>query len=239
MLAMMLTSPVLSRAEIPMMIKIGLAGSLSFIFFDEVIHSSNNLIPTNPWLLSIVIFYEILIGAILGMLINLLFDGIATFAHLAGVQMGGSASNIFEPSLNTGANPIAFFYLYISLTLFLLCGGFFNIAEILSRSFSILPLGSLGFNYAGLATNYLGIFSALFLAAFKLMLPLLVVLTVADIFVALVAKVLPQANIYFLIMPNKLILGMIVISMTLAGLSAGIQDFVSEGIFDNYSQLFS
>ncbi len=238
-MAMMMTAPVLSRTEIPIMIKIGFAGVISFTLYEYAIASSQNLIPTNPWLLSIVIFFEILLGAILGMLASLLFDGIATFAHLAGVQMGGSASNIFEPSLNTGANPIAIFYLYASLAAFLLLGGFYNLFEILSKSYTVMPIGALDFNYAGLATNYLAIFSGIFVLSLKLMMPLLAVMTITDIFVAMVAKVLPQANIYFLIMPNKLILGMIVMSLTLSGLAASVDDYVSEGLLDNFSQLFS
>ncbi len=238
-LAMMLTAPVLSRTEIPMMVKIGFAGIISFTLYDYVISGGSNLIPTNPWLLSFVIFFEILMGAILGMLASLFFDGIATFAHLAGVQMGGSASNIFEPSLNTGANPIAIFYLYASLSVFLLLNGFYNLFEILSKSYEIMPIGTLDFNYAGLATNYLTIFSGIFMLALKLMMPLLAVMTVTDVFVAMVAKVLPQANIYFLIMPNKLILGMIVMSLTLGGFAASIEDYVGEGLLDNFSQLFS
>ncbi len=238
-MAMMMTAPVLSRNEFPIMVKIGFAGVMSFSLFNEVISYSANLIPTNPWLLSIVIAFEILIGALLGMLMSLLFDGIVTFAQVVGVQMGGSASNVFEPSLNTGANPVAQFYLYASLSIFLILGGFYNVFAVLSKSFSLAPLGALGFNYAAMASNYLGIFSGIFISSLKLMMPLLAVMTIADIFVALVAKVLPQANIYFLIMPNKLILGMIIMSLTLAGLASGVEEYVNEGFLDNFSQLFS
>ncbi len=238
-MALMMTAPVLSRHEFPIMIKIGFAGVMSFSLFNDVISHSTNLIPTNPWLLSIVIAFEIVIGAILGMLISLLFDGIATFAQVVGMQMGGSASNIFEPSLNTGANPIAQFYLYASLSIFLILGGFYNVFAVLAKSFTLAPLGDIGFNFAAFALNYLDIFSAIFISALKLMMPLLAVMTITDIFVALVAKILPQANIYFLIMPNKLILGMIIMSLTMGGLAAGVENYVEEGLLDNFSQLFS
>ena len=238
-MALLMTAPVLSRNDVPMMVKIGFAGVMSFALFAGVISHSHGLIPTNPWLLSIVIAFEILIGALLGMIISLLFDGIATFAQVAGVQMGGSASNVFEPSLNTGANPVAQFYLYASLSIFLILGGFYNVFAILMKSFELAPLADLSFNYAAFALNYLEVFSSIFITALKLLMPLLAVMTVTDIFVALVAKVLPQANIYFLIMPNKLILGMIIMSLTIGGLASGIENYVSEGLLENFSQLFS
>ncbi len=238
-LALLMTAPVLSRSEIPMMIKIGFTGVLSFAFWNTAIQHNQNIIPSNPWLIAIIICFEIMTGLIIGMLINLLFDGLVTFAHIAGIQMGGSASNIFEPSLNTGANPIAILYLYTSLSIFLSLGGFYNLFEIGSKSFELIPLASLSFNYGALATNYLDIFSAIFMTALKLLMPLLAVMTIADIFVALVAKVLPQANIYFLLMPNKLILGMIVISLTLSGLASNLNEYLDSGLLDIFSQLFS
>lgn len=235
---MVMTAPVLSRSEIPMMTRVGFAGAISFSLFQGAISFSDQLIPTNPWVLSVVVLFEILIGGLIGYLVNIIFDAIATFTQVIGVQMGGSASNVFDPATNSSSGPVAIFYVNAALMIFLFSNGFYDLIQLLIKSFELVPLAALDFKFAALASNFLPVFGIVFVTALKFILPVLAVMVVTDIFVALVAKILPQANIYFLIMPNKLFLGMIIIGLTMAGFSANLNQYFSETLIEFMDKLF-
>lgn len=237
-LAVLMTGPVFSNSEIPTTVRIGFAGALA-ISINEIVGHDTGLMPTNLWILSLTIFSELLIGASIGFVFSLIFEAIVTIAQVTGIQMGQSSANIFNPITRTTVNPIASFYLIISLLYFLLLGGFYNLMEVLIRSYEIIPLAGLNIDIGSLAFNFVAIFSAIFVAATKFLLPVLAVMLIIDILVALVAKILPQANMYFLIMPNKIILGMIFMSLTLTGFLANLDGYFNETLFEYVEQLFS
>jgi flagellar biosynthesis protein FliR len=61
---------------------------------------------------------------------------------------------------------------------------------------------------------------------------------IIDIFVAIFSKILPQANMYFLIMSNKLILGMFLLLIVVPGYILNIEDFFNNEVFDLLEKLF-
>lgn len=238
-LAMMMVAPVVSRAEIPSIVKIGFAATISLSLYFQVSDSSINIIPTNPWLLSIAIFIEFFIGAIVGFSANLFFDGLQTIAQAVGVQMGQGSANIFDPATRSTSNPIAIFYLFSALTAFLMFNGLGDLFLMIQKTFIIAPIASFNVNLGALATNSIPLVNSAFLIALKFLLPVFVVMALTDLFVALVAKIMPQSNMYFLLMPNKLILGMIIIMLTFPGYLSNIAKFIEIPQKEYFLSLFS
>jgi flagellar biosynthesis protein FliR len=238
-LALFMTAPVLSRSEIPNTVKIGAAGALTLTMYQSIIGNSTGFISLEPWEIFMTLVYEIFIGGAIGFMSNLLFEALATFMHIAGIQMGESSASIFNPISRSVLNPIASFYLYFALMIFLTMNGLYMILGILLRSFELIPLASFSVDMGILAERFIPIFQSIFLSALSLSLPLISVMFITDIFVSLIAKILPQANIYFLLMPNKLFLGMIVMSITIAGFSEALGNFYSINLLELFSDFFA
>lgn len=236
---MFMTAPILSRSEIPITVKLGAAGALSLTMYQSIITNSVGFISLEPWELFGTILYEMFIGASIGFMANLFFEAIATYMHIAGIQMGESSASVFNPVARSVLNPVASFYVYIGLLFFVTLNGFYMILAIVLRSFELIPLASFMVDIGILAERFIPIFQSIFISSLNLCLPLISVMFITDIFVALVAKILPQANIYFLLMPNKLFLGMIIISITIAGFSESLGDFFSGDFLELFSDFFS
>jgi flagellar biosynthetic protein FliR len=233
-----LSAPILSSQAIPRLIKIGASALLSFCFYSSIYVNADGPILLDAYHITAYIFHELLIGYLFGLIVNLIFEVIATYGQLIGIQMGQSSANIFDPATESSANPISAIYTSMGYFFFLSFNGLYNLALIMRKSFEIIPLASFSVNISSIAQNFLTIFSQTFLIGLKYLLPMMALMFIVDIFVAIFSKILPQANMYFLIMSNKLILGMFLMLIVVPGYLLNIQDFFSNEIFDLIEGLF-
>ena len=233
-----LLAPIFSRTNIPTVIKIGLSAVFTFSMYDSIYPLATNLIITKPIYLTVSIFHELLIGMMLGLLCNLIFDAITTVTQVAGIQVGMSSSNVFNPSAGGSTNAMGLFYVTVALLFFLSFDGLYHLVFIIRKSFEIIPLASFSVNFAALAHNYIEVFNQIFVVALKFLLPLIAIMFIVDVFVALFAKILPQANMFFLVMPNKIFFGIFVITSILGSFYINLQDFFENSMYTFMDQLF-
>ena len=121
---------------------------------------------------------------------------------------------------------------------FLSFNGLYNLGLIIRKCFEIIPLASFSVNLAGIAQNFITVFSQVFLIGLKYLLPMVALMFIADIFVAIFSKILPQANMYFLIMSNKLILGMLLMLVVVPSFLINIEDYFNNEVFELLEMLF-
>jgi flagellar biosynthesis protein FliR len=234
-----MAAPIFSQSVIPPMIKIGISGLFCFWLYDAIFANSTSLILTDPYMLVIGIIHEFFVGYIFGMVLNLIFDAIATFAQMLGMQAGQSSDHVLNPSADTSTSNIALFYGNLSMWAFLSVGGLYQAALILRKSFELIPLASYSFNLNTLALNYPKIFGQVFIIGLKFLLPLLAMMFIIDICVAFLSKILPQASMFFLLMPAKLtVLGAFMI-LGLSGYWMNIDQYFTEDVFELFDTLLA
>lgn len=236
-LALIMTAPVFNRREFPTPVKLGFAVIITILLYTRISNFAEGFMPTDMWSMSLALLKEIFIGASIGMLTNLIIDAMASVAQIAGVQMSQSASNVFDPSTQTSLNPTALFYTTIAALSFLLLNGHHNLIELLAKTFEIFPIASNTVDLALLGDNFIEAFSQIFIIGTKFMLPIVGAMLLADVVIAIVAKVLPQANMFFLFMPTKLILGMLLMSLMMASLLANLDQYFNKDLFTLFDSL--
>ena len=174
----------------------------------------------------------------LGLLCNLLFDAIVTLTQVLGIQMGMSSSNVFNPAAGGSTNAMGLFYVTVSLILFLCFDGLYHLIFIIRKSFEIIPLASFSIDFGALSQNYIVVFNQIFVISVKLLLPLIAIMFIVDVFVALFAKIMPQANMFFLAMPNKIFFGVFVVMAILTSFAANLQHFYEVQMYEFMDMLF-
>lgn len=236
--AFMISAPILSRNGIPAMVKLMITAAIVLSFYPSILNSSNGLILYDSWHLAIAIFHELLVGFAMGVLMGLFFDSLVSFAHMAGIQMGQSSSNVFNPALSAPTSPTGTFIANVALMFFLLLNGIYHMVFLLKKSFMLVPLASYRLDLALLTQNYISVFTEIFAIGMKIVLPLIALMFVIDVFVALFAKIMPQANMFFLMMPAKLIVGAFVIMFMLGGLYLRMEQYFEIEFWDLLDKLF-
>lgn len=158
---------------------------------------------------------ELLIGMSFGLAILLPQAGISMAARLADMQAGLSAASLLNPggqhepesllgSLLLLAATVLFFTLDLHVELF----------RLLAMSVRVLPLGMIGLHLDPGA--FLGMVGSSFTLGLMVAAPLVVGLFAIDLAVAYASRSMPQANVYFLALPIKVAVAMLLLAMTLA-----------------------
>lgn len=235
--AMMATAPLLSHGGIPLIIRVGIASTIVFTLYDKIVSATTNIIATDYVHLTLGILHEFIIGAVLGIIMNMIFDALVTFGHLAGIQSGESNESIFNPAISAPTNPIATFITNSCLMFFLFQDGLYQIIFLLRKSFEIIPLASYTFKLTVFAENFTHILGTIFVIGLKMILPILALMIIVDIFIALSSKIMPQANMFFLFMPTKVVLATILLTVMSTGLSLRMESFFDTEFWDLIDQL--
>ncbi len=225
-LAMFMTAPIFSSKNIPNIAKIGFSGILAMILlpFDGVAPAPTQL---GPFVLSVA--QEVLLGALLGFASNLVFVAVSMGAGMMGLQVGFRAASLFNPVFNASSAALDQFYSFLVAALFLAIDGHHWLILALSRTFKIVPVGT--FAFTAVTTDRLVTMTAqAFVAAVQIALPVVGVLLLADVGLGLIARAVPQVQIFFLSLPLKIGLGLLMLALTLSTTLPMIKDYLTTTI---------
>lgn len=206
--AIFLIAPVLGNANVPARLKVGLSLMLALIFAPFLMNQPLAFDYQTPYGIGVAVLQEIAIGVLIGFLAQLLFSAMQFAGQAVGLQMGFSLSNVFDPGSQAQVSVLAQLYLFLGVSVFLTLDGHHWLLIALQKSFVSVPLGS--FNLDVRVINLLiSASNELFWIALTLMAPVLGVLVLAELAMGIVARIMPQMNIFVASFPVKIGLGIV------------------------------
>ena len=170
--------------------------------------------PARGWLL---IGGELLIGAVLGWSVLVVLACVQGAADLIAQQTGFTANLIADPQSQGGGSSLGIFYHGLAIYLLLSLNLHHSLIGSVLKSFSWVPPGSLS---AASVAQMLGrlaleIGSDLFVAAMVLALPVLLAMALVSMVQAALGRALPQAELFTLGLPVRLLVGLMVLYASL------------------------
>jgi flagellar biosynthetic protein FliR len=210
---MIMTLPVFDGKSIPILFKAGLALAMSIVLLPVL-----NLGLTPVAVLSAVFglgaLGEILIGAIMGFSIKLLFAGVQLAGQLAGFQMGIGIANVFDPVTSAQVSVIGQFNNLLAMLIFLVINAHHAFLRGVAESFRIVPpLGTyVGAGPAGALIDAAG---NLFIIAVQVGAPVIVALMLSNIALGIMARTVPQMNVFFVAAPANVVAGLLFIGFSI------------------------
>lgn len=204
------TVPIFSYRNIPNQFKIGIAFFLAWITL-YTIEAPEIAIDLSFIML---IGKEALIGLLLGLIAYMILAAVQIAGGFIDFQMGFAIANVIDPQ--TGAQgPLVGQYFYTIAILFLLTvDGHHLLLNGAMFSFEIIPLDQLiNFDNENLALFIVSTFNQLFLIAFQLAIPIVGCLFLVDVALGIIARTVPQLNVFVVGLPLKILVALFVISM--------------------------
>ena len=156
---------------------------------------------------------EIMIGALGGFVVLLIFTSLEGAGHVIGLQMGFSLANIINPLTSTNASLIDQFYTLVATLVFLTIDGHHMVLLGVERTFQLAPIDRVG-SYLPPIDLVLGMGREIFLTASRIALPVLTALLLTDVALAMVARSVPQLNVFVVGMPAKIAVGFLMLVVT-------------------------
>ena len=194
-LAMIMTTPLLSMQSVPRIAKVALAGLIAFMVMPQAYPAGWNVQPFSLDY-ALLVIGEALIGVITGFFISMIFSTFSSAGQFFSYQMGFGASEVYD-ALAQIENPLLGQYLnLIAMLVFLQINRFQTLflGGIL-RSFQSINCFSL-INAKGVfLTFFLHGLSSLFLNAMIIALPVVGTLFLINVAMGLLSKAAPQMNL--------------------------------------------
>jgi flagellar biosynthetic protein FliR len=203
---LMVFCPFLGSNAVPIPVKAGLTLLLTILL--HPLHAPVGL-ALGAWQWAQVAVGEALIGLVLGLVANFMFEAALLAGQVLGVQIGYSLANVFDPQSQADTPVLSEFHQMAALLIFLQLDVHHWLLRSLVRSFAYLPPGGAAVTLA-LATGLLHAAGGIFLAGVQIAAPSLAATLVADVALGFLGKASPQLPVMFIGLAVKNILGLTV-----------------------------
>jgi flagellar biosynthetic protein FliR len=207
------TAPIFGHHSIPTLVKFGLSAALAVALAKTAGATAGSL----PLVMAAPI--ELIIGMALGFMLSMGFQGVELAGRVISIQLGLSLASVFSPTEEQSATAIDPFFSVLAGLLFLAMSLHLAIVKALADSFAIYPMGG-GWPANLILTGTQTIALTLELGV-RVALPIALVLLLVELSVALLARAIPQINVFILGLPLKMLVGIAVLAMAMPNLVTG------------------
>lgn len=206
---MIMSAPIFQSRNIPPQVKVVLAFGLALLVAPFIV----GVIDFKQYTFGMAVFtllQELLIGLIMGFMINLTMYAIQIAGYFFDVQMGFSMINILDPT--TGSQiPLMGQINYIMASLiFLAINGHHTVITSFIQSYQVIRPGMFLVKKEAIGVFVMA-FSNMFYLGFKIGIPIMGTIFLTDVAMGIIAKLIPQINVFMIGFPVKIILGLIMV----------------------------
>ena len=230
--AIVMTMPVFRSRSIPILFKLGLTFAISMALFSilelEPVPVFNHIFP-----FAIGVIGELMIGLSIGMSIRLIFAGIQIAGQLAGYQMGLAIANVMDPSTSQQLPILSQFNQLFAMLLLLVTNAHHIFLRALAESYRLVP--PFGFHFSNaLMQQIVDLGGKMFVIAVQVGAPIIAALLLISVAFGLIARTVPQMNVFIVAMPLKIGVGLLFLGFSLPYLSTYLNSLfrgLSKNIF--------
>jgi len=154
------------------------------------------------------------VGLTIGYIATLIFIGILVATKIIDFQMGFGIANVIDPVTNIQVSIVGEFHYILALMFFLVINGHHLLFSALAQSFNVVPLATFEIS-AHLIANINQLFAEVFVIALKIGAPTIGALFMASLILGVIARTMPQINVFIVGMPLKIGIGFAMLIVTM------------------------
>lgn len=221
---LMRLAPVLSKSEVPAMVRISFA-LISTVILVGVLKPQT---PPDGTPIFLCMILNFLFGALIGFVANCILAAIAAGGDMINTQMGLSSAMVMDPSTKSQVSMMSNYFSVLAMLIFIYSGGVYWLFNAFIRSFELYPMYAVDFHFEKVINvQYLSditanvLFTGLHLAG-----PLLLATLGQDLILGVISKTAPQVNVFTLSFLFKPVMGAFILIVILPMLVNVITDYL-------------
>jgi flagellar biosynthetic protein FliR len=220
--AFLLSIPMLNASSVPLLFRIVLALAVSGLTF-PVLKLAPLPLAGDVLSLGVAATGELLLGILAGFSIRLVLEGVQLAGQLAGYQMGLAIAEVIDPATEDQVALLGQFLSILATLVFLIVNGHHWFIRTLVESYTWVP--PLGFQVNTAVTERLArLVAEVFVIGIRAGAPVIVALFLSTIAFGLVARTVPQMNVFIVSMPLNIGVGLLFFGLSLSHLATYIGD---------------
>lgn len=231
--------PFFGSTSIPNMVKGSILLVLSLAIWPQL-SFPGELMPAHPLGLILMIAGEVILGLILGLIVQFLFAAVQLGGQIIGFQMGFAMVNVVDPITGVSNAVTAHFLYMCTMLTFLVLNGHLQLINAMGLSFQYIPPGGLLIT-PGLANHILEYSNLMFTLAIRIAAPVMAALFLVDLALALIARAAPQMHVLVLGFPIKISVGFYFLAFIFTIMTLYVTDFIKDltPLYDSILKLAS
>jgi flagellar biosynthetic protein FliR len=220
--AFLMSIPMLNGSSVPPIFRIGLSLAASALMMPALPFGPPPVSP-DLFTLGAAAAGEVLVGLLAGVVIRLIFEGVQLAGELAGYQMGLAIAEVIDPASEDQVAILSQFISLLATLVFLILNGHHWFIRTLVESFHLVP--PFGFHANGaLLERLVRLTAEAFVIGIKAGAPVIVALLLTTVAFGLVARTVPQMNIFVVSMPVNIAVGLMFFGLSLPHLTGYLGD---------------
>ena len=213
-------APGLSYQQAPPQVRVALAVGLAIIIAPMA--SPPPGAPAEPLAFIGLCISELALGLSMGFVAAALLEALRFGGEVLDLQIGLRAGQLFDPTSGAQSGILSTAYAMLGLLLFVTIDGHHWLLRGLAASFGIIPAGGMepGVQLGALAAD-LG--TSVLLLGLQVAGPVMAALLLADLAFGLVARAVPQINVFLVGIPGKIALAFALAAVSLPSVVIGLE----------------
>lgn len=206
---MIMTAPIFQSRNIPPQVKVVLAFGLALVVAPFIV----GVVDLNEFTFGMAVYtliQELLTGLIMGFMVSMTIYAIQIAGYYFDVQMGFGMVNILDPTTGTQMPLMGQINYIMASLIFLAINGHHTVITSFIQSYQVIKPGMFLIKKEAVGVFVMA-FSNMFYLGFKIGIPIMATIFLADVAMGIIAKLIPQINVFMVGFPVKIILGLIML----------------------------
>lgn len=206
-------APFFGMNNTPNRVKVGFSVMVALLLYQILPKSS--LDYEGVFGFAVIIVREGITGLLIGFAANVCNSIILLAGNMIDMEIGLSMAMEYDPMTKTQVNITGQLYNYFILMLLIVTDMHHYILRAVVDSFELIPIGKQVFNWEHIYTSFLTYVGDMFVIAFRIILPVFIVMMILNAVLGIMAKVAPQMNMFAVGMQMKILIGFLILFLTI------------------------
>ena len=203
-------SPFFGSMNISIYFRVGMALAMTVVLFPVIDGLGAVAAPETIIMFAVTAIGELFIGWLIGFVAYISFAAITMAGKVMDMQVGFAIVNVVDPTSGQQIPLIGSFLYNLAVIMLLVTNGHHMILAALTESFRVVPLAGMepNISFALIIANFTG---GIFLM--KIAMPITFAILLTNVGLGILARTMPQMNIFVVGIPMQLMIGITVLSM--------------------------
>jgi len=226
--AILMVVPALGEPSVPARIRLAIA-LMTTLVLTPVVSANLPVLPESFLSTGLLIIGEVMIGLMIGGVARVILSALHVGGSVIAFQTGLAASQTFDPSQGVQAAIVASFLTLLGVVMIFATDSHLLILKAISNSYILFPPGHLPpvGDFAQLAIKEV---SSSFALGIQISAPFIVYGLVFYIGLGLIARLMPQLQVFFIAMPLNIFLGFVLLLFLVSGIMMWFIQHFQDGL---------
>ena len=205
--------PLFSSRYVAVVFKAGLSLLIAFLLYGSVNITIDVL--KDPFSFALLVARELFIGITISFIVKIIFSSVSVAGDIMSLQTGFSFARFMDPFTMTQVSVLEQIKNLLAIMIFFAIDAHYIVFQAISVSFKVLPIGAATFKEP-LLHYIISSTAKVFSLGFKIGAPIIVTLFLIELAFGMLARMIPQINIFIEGVPIKILITMILLTVSLS-----------------------